>query len=165
MSSFLYTEKESGENGSSDFSMAINDFLFSLNIDNINLIKLHQYIKESNIMHKVIPYYHYALLTHFYIIVLYLFFEVINVFQVSSYGDKVASLQKGTALDGVVESGKDGSILSSFRALADMLLSLTTKDGDGRIIISRTNATCSGKPEGYIKYVMLTGEMIFSEVC
>lgn len=37
----------------SDSSMAINDFLFSLNIDNINLVKLLQYIKESNIIHKV----------------------------------------------------------------------------------------------------------------
>ncbi|KAH7547286.1 hypothetical protein FEM48_Zijuj01G0293600 [Ziziphus jujuba var. spinosa] len=135
MNSFQCTEKESGENGASDSSVAINDFLFSLNIDNINLIKLHQYIKESNIMHKV-----------------------------SSYGDKVASLQKGATLNGVVECGKDGSILSSFRALANMLLSLTNKDGDGRIIISRTRAKCSGQPEGYIKYVMLTGERIFSEI-
>ena len=51
--SFQSTEKGSGETGASDLSMAINDFLFSLNIDNINLIKLLQYIKESNIMHKV----------------------------------------------------------------------------------------------------------------
>lgn len=34
-------------------SMAIYDFLFSLNIDNINLVKLLAYIKESNIIHKV----------------------------------------------------------------------------------------------------------------
>lgn len=37
-------------------SMAINDFLFSLNIDNINLVKLRQYIKESNIINKVNVY-------------------------------------------------------------------------------------------------------------
>lgn len=37
----------------SDFTMAINDFLFEQNIDNINLVKLLKYIKESNIMHKV----------------------------------------------------------------------------------------------------------------
>ena len=36
-----------------DTSIAINDFLFSLNIDNINLVKLLQYIKESNLVHKV----------------------------------------------------------------------------------------------------------------
>lgn len=63
MNSFQCTEKESGENGASDSSVAINDFLFSLNIDNINLIRLHQYIKESNIMHKVILYYQYTLVT------------------------------------------------------------------------------------------------------
>lgn len=44
-----------GKNGTSDYSMAINDFVFSLNIDNINFVKLLQYIKESNIMHKVCP--------------------------------------------------------------------------------------------------------------
>ncbi|KAF8117026.1 hypothetical protein N665_0012s0041 [Sinapis alba] len=37
-------------------SMAINDFLFSLNIDNINLVKLLAYIKQSNIIHKVSGY-------------------------------------------------------------------------------------------------------------
>lgn len=31
----------------------INDFLFCLDIDNINLVKLSRYIKESNIMHTV----------------------------------------------------------------------------------------------------------------
>ena len=52
-------ERSAGEKHTFDSSMAINDFLFSLNIDNINLIKLLQYIKESNIMHKVdlCPYY------------------------------------------------------------------------------------------------------------
>jgi len=49
------TEKASGASGTSTSSMAINDFLFSLHIDNINLVKLLQYIKESNIMHKVNP--------------------------------------------------------------------------------------------------------------
>lgn len=36
-----------------DSSMAINEFLFSLDIDNINLVKLLQYMKESNLTHKV----------------------------------------------------------------------------------------------------------------
>ena len=48
-------EQASEENRSSDFTMAINDFIFELNIDNINLVKLLKYIKESNIMHKVNP--------------------------------------------------------------------------------------------------------------
>lgn len=56
------TEKDSGENGMPISSVAINDFLFSLNIDNINLVKLLQYIKESNIMHKVNPSSHFILL-------------------------------------------------------------------------------------------------------
>lgn len=67
MDAFQSIEKRSGENIASDSSMAINDFLFSLNIDNINLIKLLQYIKESNIMHKVNASYHQTLVTLFYI--------------------------------------------------------------------------------------------------
>lgn len=50
---FQEPAKTSGASFVSNSTMAINDFLFSLNIDNINLIKLLQYIKESNIMHKV----------------------------------------------------------------------------------------------------------------
>ncbi|XBJ16013.1 hypothetical protein VPH35_007747 [Triticum aestivum] len=34
-------------------SMTINKFLFSLDIDNINIVKLCQYLKESNIVHKI----------------------------------------------------------------------------------------------------------------
>ncbi|KAI3786068.1 hypothetical protein L1987_45195 [Smallanthus sonchifolius] len=48
-------------------SLCINEFVFSLNIDNINLVKLVQYIKDSNVIHKV-----------------------------SGYGDKIISLQNDT---------------------------------------------------------------------
>lgn len=128
---FLHTLLDIGSALNS--SMAINDFLFSLNIDNINLVKLVRYIKESNIINKI-----------------------------SGYGDKIDSLQyNSTCLDDTAD-GK--STLSSFRALADLLLSLTNNDGDGRVIISRKRSTSSGQLVGYIKYVMLTGEKIFSEI-
>lgn len=76
-------------------------------------------------------------------------------------------MQKGSALKDSGESYEEGSILSGFRALADMLISLTNNDGDGRIIISKARPICSeqeGKQGGFLKYVMLTGEKIFSEV-
>uniref|UniRef100_A0A2N9EY99 Helicase ATP-binding domain-containing protein n=1 Tax=Fagus sylvatica TaxID=28930 RepID=A0A2N9EY99_FAGSY len=130
-----HTEKASGANSAFYASMAINDFLFSLNIDNINLVKLLQYIKESNIIHKV-----------------------------SGYGDKTASLQKCSAHSDTGECSEVESTLSGFRALSDMLLSLTNNNGDGKIIVSRSQPTCSGQQGGYIKYVMLTGEKIFSEI-
>ncbi|KAL8098973.1 hypothetical protein AgCh_031615 [Apium graveolens] len=117
-----------------DSSMAINEFLFSFNIDNINLVKLLEYINESNIIHKV-----------------------------SGYGDK-ASSQKGSAVKGDGETVEQGSILSCFRAFVGMLMALTNNNGDGRIIVSRTRSACSGKQVGYLKYVMLTGEKIFSEI-
>ncbi|XP_059455900.1 uncharacterized protein LOC132186105 isoform X3 [Corylus avellana] len=56
------TEKASGANDASNSSMAINDFLFSLNVDNINLVKLLQYIKESNIMYKIVDQAHAVVL-------------------------------------------------------------------------------------------------------
>lgn len=39
-----------------EFSIGINEFLFSLNIDNINLVKLLRYIEESNVIHKVFAF-------------------------------------------------------------------------------------------------------------
>jgi chromosome transmission fidelity protein 1 len=87
------------------------------------------------------------------------------VSQVSGYGEKVASLQEGLALNRNGEFGEEGSTLSSFRALVDMLMSLTNNDGDGRMIISKMRSTCSGLQGGFLKYVMLTGEKMFSEVC
>ncbi|KAA8541799.1 hypothetical protein F0562_022951 [Nyssa sinensis] len=128
-------EEVSGAASTSESSMAINEFLFSLNIDNINLVKLLQYMKESKIVHKV-----------------------------SGYGDKAASLQKASTLGNSGEISEEGSTLSGFRALVNVLLSLTNNDGDGRIIISRTRPTCSGQQGGFLKYVMLTGEKIFSEI-
>ncbi|CAH2068022.1 unnamed protein product, partial [Thlaspi arvense] len=126
----LDTGNPSKSKPSGGCSMAIYDFLFSLNIDNINLVKLLAYIKESNIIHKV-----------------------------SGYGERVAMLQKDPV------THEEMSKLTSFRAFTDILVALTHNNGDGRIIISkmRTDST-SGQQEGYIKYVMLTGAKLFSEV-
>ncbi|KAL8043182.1 hypothetical protein ABFX02_09G102100 [Erythranthe guttata] len=116
----------------SDSTMTINEFLFALNIDNINLVKLLQYMKESNIIHKV-----------------------------SGYGEKAATSR-------IVGEGKaisEGeSAISGFRALTDMLSSLINNDSDGKIIVSTPTQTSNGLEGGYIKYVMLTGEKMFSEV-
>ncbi|XP_038900273.1 ATP-dependent DNA helicase DDX11 isoform X1 [Benincasa hispida] len=124
-----------GKNGTLDYSMAINDFLFSLNIDNINFVKLLQYIKESNIMHKV-----------------------------SGYGERIISPRNDLGMKTSGECYEKESTLSSFRALADMLLSLINFDGDGKVIISKNRPTSLGERGGYIKFVMLTGDKIFSEV-
>ncbi|KAJ8756103.1 hypothetical protein K2173_024650 [Erythroxylum novogranatense] len=118
-----------------DTSMAINEFLFSLNIDNINLVKLIHYLKESNFVHKI-----------------------------SGYGEKIASLQRDFTPNNREGNVEEDSILSSFQAFVSMLISLTNSDGDGRIIISKNQSTYSGKQEGSIKYIMLTGEKIFSEI-
>ncbi|KAH9621661.1 hypothetical protein KSS87_013984 [Heliosperma pusillum] len=126
------TEKATQE-GSSESSVEINDFLFTLNIDNINFVKLINYVKESNIIHKV-----------------------------SGYGDKLICLEKQKP-DGSV-SIDGGSTLSGFRALLDLLLALTNKNIDGRVIVSKRKSSDTGEQEAFIKYVMLTGEKIFSEI-
>ncbi|KAL1551550.1 RNA helicase [Salvia divinorum] len=114
-------------------TMTINEFLFALNIDNINLVKLLQYVKESNIIYKV-----------------------------CGYGDKLA-LSQNIGPGGDAEINEESAI-SGFRALADMLSSLINNNSDGKMIVSRPMQTCNGLEGGYVKYVMLTGEKIFSEV-
>ncbi|XP_073110578.1 uncharacterized protein [Elaeis guineensis] len=49
----VHADQATEEKNFGDTSMTINEFLFSLNIDNINLVKLHRYVKESNIIHKI----------------------------------------------------------------------------------------------------------------
>ncbi|CAL0325992.1 unnamed protein product [Lupinus luteus] len=128
-------EQASEETRASDFTMAINDFIFELNVDNINLFKLLKYIKESNLMHKV-----------------------------NGYGEKLSTMEKMSAQNKTRENGEEGSCQSAFQALADILQSLTNNDSDGRIIISRSRPTSLTKHQGYIKYVMLSGEKLFSEI-
>ncbi|CAM8958953.1 unnamed protein product [Rhodiola kirilowii] len=117
-----------------DSTFSINDFLFSVNIDNINLVKLLIYLRESNIIHKV-----------------------------SGYGDKVDSSINKSTVSNFIEAIGEESTISGFQALISMLHSLTNNDGDGRMIVSRVKQGCFGQ-SGYIKYVMLTGEKIFSEI-
>ncbi|KAL4193954.1 hypothetical protein AMTRI_Chr05g56790 [Amborella trichopoda] len=111
-------------------SVTVNDFLFSLEIDNVNLIKLKEYVKESNITHKV-----------------------------SGYGAKLNILANGSPQSSAIDDrsvGVEGSIVSAFQAFVDFMFALTNDDTDGRIIVS--------KKEGSLKFVMLAGEKIFSEI-
>ncbi|KAH0450278.1 hypothetical protein IEQ34_020970 [Dendrobium chrysotoxum] len=118
-----------------DNSMTINEFLFSLDIDNINFVKLVHYVKESNIIHKV-----------------------------SGYGLKVGSQNVLEDADNQ-RINVEGSIVSSFQALADVLLGLTNKDNEGRIILSRQRLLNSRQiGDAYLKYVMLSGDRIFTEI-
>ncbi|CAA6671599.1 unnamed protein product [Spirodela intermedia] len=129
-------ENSSESKIAADSSLTINEFLFSLEIDNINLVKLCQYIKESNIIHKV-----------------------------SGYGAKVSSLRRHLQLDEDENNIPEGTIISSFQALSDLLYSLTYSNDDGRMIISRRLHLCpENSGEGCLKFVMLSGDKIFSEI-
>ncbi|XP_073110576.1 uncharacterized protein [Elaeis guineensis] len=130
----VHADQATEEKNFGDTSMTINEFLFSLNIDNINLVKLHRYVKESNIIHKV-----------------------------TGYGTKFASSESGSLHSDCQGHGAEGSVISGFQALVDIFLSLINNDSDGRIIVSRQKL--SGQTEeGCLKFVMLCGEKIFSEI-
>lgn len=87
------------------------------------------------------------------------------VLQVSGYGAKRVGLERGGDILNDSVSVVEGSTLSGFQAFVSILLSLTNNDGDGRIIISRRRHLNSvQKEDGFVKYVMLAGEKIFSEV-
>ncbi|XP_068651772.1 uncharacterized protein [Aristolochia californica] len=119
----------------SDSSLTINNFLFSLDIDNINLVKLQKYIKESKITHKV-----------------------------SGYAAKTISLQRGPAVDVDGSGGAEGTVVSGFQAFVDILLSLTNNDAEGRLILSRRRTSQPQHEDGYLKYIMLSGEKLFREI-
>lgn len=91
-------------------------------------------------------------------------FECCFLLKVCGYGDKLA-ISQNIGAGGDDEEINEESAISGFRALADMLSSLININSDGKIIISRPTQTCNSLEGGYIKYVMLTGEKIFSEVC
>lgn len=56
LSKYFIKLLSNSSNNSANGTMTINEFLFSLDIDNINLVKLCQYVKESKIVHKVNKY-------------------------------------------------------------------------------------------------------------
>ncbi|CAN6326286.1 unnamed protein product [Urochloa humidicola] len=99
---------QDGAGASTMSSMTINQFLFALDIDNINILKLCQYVKESNIIHKV-----------------------------SGYANKITSTQDGANQFDVQQEHGEGSSIACFQALVDFLRSLLNGNDDGRIIVAK----------------------------
>ncbi|KAI4963362.1 hypothetical protein ZWY2020_014975 [Hordeum vulgare] len=87
--------------------MTINKFLFSLDADNINIVKLCQYLKESNIIHKV-----------------------------SGYANKLFITENGGGNLNHGQPHGEGSSITSFQDLTAFLSSLLYCN-DGRIIVAR----------------------------
>ncbi|CAM6122599.1 unnamed protein product [Calypogeia fissa] len=119
--------------------MTINDFLFSLEIDNVNLFKIRKYIKESNIVHKV-----------------------------SSYGEKyfttlMGVVPNGTTAGGATDKSSFGNraSLTGFHTLAEFVLALTNADSDGRVLVMPS--TTRGA-DSSLKFIMLNAAKHFAEV-
>ncbi|KAG8067522.1 hypothetical protein GUJ93_ZPchr0005g14896 [Zizania palustris] len=105
--SFLQVLTSNQDGACTMTSMTINQFLFSLDIDNINIVKLCQYVKESNIIHKI-----------------------------SGYANKLIN-QDGVNISSHQQQYDEGSSVASFQTLADFLRSLLNCNDEGRIIVSR----------------------------
>ncbi|RLN28385.1 putative ATP-dependent RNA helicase DDX11 [Panicum miliaceum] len=132
--SFLRVLINNQDGASTMSSMTINQFLFSLDIDNINIVKLCQYVKESNVIHKV-----------------------------SGYANKITSIQAGVNQFDLQQEHDEGSSISCFQALVDFLRSLMNSNDDGRIIVAKQKLSGQPE-EAYLKFVMLCAEKILSEV-
>ncbi|PVH61611.1 hypothetical protein PAHAL_3G076500 [Panicum hallii] len=132
--SFLRVLTNNQDGASTLSSMTINQFLFSLDIDNINIVKLCQYVKESNIIHKV-----------------------------SGYANRTTCIQAGVNQFDLQQEHDEGSSISCFQALIDFLRSLMNSNDDGRIIVAKQKLSGQPE-EAYLKFVMLCAEKLFSEV-
>uniref|UniRef100_A0A0D9WE08 Helicase ATP-binding domain-containing protein n=1 Tax=Leersia perrieri TaxID=77586 RepID=A0A0D9WE08_9ORYZ len=132
--SFLKVLTSNQDDACTMTSMTINQFLFSLDIDNINIVKLCQYVKESNIIHKV-----------------------------SGYANKLVVNQDGVNHASHHQQYDEGSSIASFQRLADFLRSLLNCNENGRIIVARKKISGQPE-DLYLKFVMLCAEKIFSEV-
>ncbi|KAG0566399.1 hypothetical protein M758_7G058100 [Ceratodon purpureus] len=126
--------------GAKSKMLTINDFLFSLKIDGINLFKLRRYIKESNIVHKV-----------------------------SSYGEKVISEQTVSTSQSRSGFAKGtipqvSNALTGFHALADLVLALTNADKDGRVLVVPSVGKGLDIWDGHLKFVMLNATKHFTEI-
>ncbi|KAF0927648.1 hypothetical protein E2562_035498 [Oryza meyeriana var. granulata] len=132
--SFLQVLSSNQDDACTMTSMTMNQFLFSLDIDNINIVKLCQYVKESNIIHKV-----------------------------SGYANKLIINQDGVNHSSHQQQYDEGSSIASFQTLADFLRSLLNCNDNGRIIVARKKFSGQSE-DAYLKFVMLCAEKIFSEV-
>jgi hypothetical protein len=84
-------------------------------------------------------------------------------FQVSGYANKLTGTHDGPDLPDLRKEHDEGSGVACFQALADFLRSLLNCNDDGRIIVAKQKL--SGQTEeGYLKFVMLSAEKVFSEV-
>uniref|UniRef100_A0A0D9ZVU2 Helicase ATP-binding domain-containing protein n=2 Tax=Oryza TaxID=4527 RepID=A0A0D9ZVU2_9ORYZ len=132
--SFLRVLTSNQDDACTMTSMTINQFLFSLDIDNINIVKLCQYVKESNIIHKV-----------------------------SGYANKLNINQDGVNHLSHQQQYDEGSSIASFQTLADFLRSLLNCNDNGRIIVARKKFSGQPE-DAYLKFVMLCAEKIFLEI-
>ncbi|TVT97376.1 hypothetical protein EJB05_57375, partial [Eragrostis curvula] len=87
----------------------------------------------------------------------------ITTSQVSGYNNKLSGTEGGVDQFDLQLEHDERSSVACFQALADFLRSLLNCNEDGRIIVVKQKL--SGQPEeGYLKFVMLSAEKIFSEV-
>mmetsp|Transcript_16318 Transcript_16318/g.45473 ORF Transcript_16318/g.45473 Transcript_16318/m.45473 type:complete len:894 (-) Transcript_16318:152-2833(-) len=115
--------------------LGINQFLLEHGLDNINLFRLLEYMKENKVVSKV-----------------------------SGYAEKEAAENSGqVAAPAEVEQEQARGQTAALHGLVSFLTALTNCDSEGRIIVERRQPS-HGLPEGHLKFVLLTAASHFSQI-
>ncbi|TDH64939.1 hypothetical protein CCR75_001550 [Bremia lactucae] len=115
--------------------MTINDFLFSARVDNFNMFKILEYLKESDLAKKLMGF--------------------ANSLQTSCQAAE-------TLLDNDTDEGYQCRHASPLRIVEAFLKALTNTGGDGRIFVQPHNA--SKGAEGLIRFILLNPVIHFQEI-
>ncbi|CAI7794789.1 unnamed protein product [Closterium sp. NIES-53] len=103
----------------------IDEFLFSLAVDNINLFKLHQYVQASNIAHKISSYGESVLLKSL---------TPTNTTSTTNTNNSTTTTPSASTSSPQLSQHSVG--VSAFRAFAEFFSSLCNANADGRVLLS-----------------------------
>ncbi|CAI5510812.1 unnamed protein product [Closterium sp. Naga37s-1] len=101
----------------------IDEFLFSLAVDNINLFKLHHYVQASNIAHKISSYGESVLL------------KTLTPTNTTTTNSSSSSTTPSSSTSSPQPSQHSIGV-SAFRAFAEFFSSLCSANADGRVLLS-----------------------------
>ena len=140
--------------------MKVNDFLFDLNIDNVNLFRLERFVEESKLVHKL------------------------KMFAERAEASNVSIHQHAKVTEDSSHSSQM-SLEAPLRALVAFLQALTHADKDGRIVVeqhyacpspalsthsdqkdtkSQSSKKAAVRAQSCMRYVMLNPSVSFREV-
>ena len=146
-----------------DVCLTVNDFLFSIGMDNVNLFQLLRWMQEHKMAFKV------SGCAESMAKQAALAAAAAAAAAAATGGGTIVAPTKETpvAMPSVADDrGGDGRgrDTSSMFALASFLTSLTNPDGDGRVIVRRSHASNADAESGSLKYLLLDGSAHFESI-